>query len=390
MSRPHEQDRAALARRDFLAWMGASSLLALAAPGCAVGSPLQVRRPADALNVGHLEVAALRNLDREGWLYLSGGADDMRTVARNVEAFREIGIRARRLVDVSTIDTSVSLFGVTHPTPILLAPVGFQQMFHPEAEVVSARAAASRKHGMILSSVSNEPVGKVAQTGVSPLWTQLYPTTNRDITRGLLRRFEAAGSDVVVLTVDTPVLGNRERHGTKLADMLDSGELPMANYEGLGDLPYELDDPTMTWDMVRWLHDHCGMRVVLKGIVTAEDAELAVEHGADGLIVSNHGGRQEESDRSTIECLPEVVAAVDGALPVLIDGGFRRGTDVFKALALGADAVCIGRPYIWGLAGFGQEGVEHALDLLDAELVRIMRLAGVTRIADIDRAFVTA
>jgi isopentenyl diphosphate isomerase/L-lactate dehydrogenase-like FMN-dependent dehydrogenase len=224
---------------------------------------------------------------------------------------------------------------------------------------------------------------------VSPLWFQLYPTTNRQITEGLLRRAESAGCEVVALTIDTPVLGNRERHGTKLAAMLESGELPLGNYEGLGEFENEFD-PTMTWDMVGWLHDHCDMRVVLKGVVTAEDAELAVAHGADGLIVSNHGGRQEESDRSTIECLPEVAAAVDGACPVLIDGGFRRGTDVFKALALGADAVCIGRPYIWGLSAFGQQGVEHALDLLDAELIRIMQLAGVTTIADIDAGFVTA
>lgn len=382
-------DSAALARRDFLAWIASSSLLALALPGCAAGSAHRIRRPSDALNVLQLEGAARANLDLDAWLYLSGGADDMRTVARNVEAFREIQIRARRLVDVSSIDTSIRLFGVTHKTPILLCPVGFQQLFHPEAELVSARAAAARDHGMILSSVSNQPVGRVAETGVSPLWFQLYPTTDRRITEGLLRRAESAGCEVVALTIDTPVLGNRERHGTKLADMLASGELPLANYEGLGEFENEFD-PTMTWDMVDWLHDHCDMRVVLKGVVTAEDAELAVSHGADGLIVSNHGGRQEESDRSTIECLPEVVSAVDGAMPVLIDGGFRRGTDVFKALALGADAVCIGRPYIWGLSAFGQEGVEQVLDLLSAELVRIMQLAGVTTIGDIDGRFVTA
>ncbi len=380
-------DAAALARRDFLTWVGASSLLALAAPGCALG-PSGPRRAADAMNVGQLELAARAKLDHDAWLYLAGGADDERTVARNVEAFREIGIRARRLVDVSSVDTSVELFGVTHRTPILLCPVGFQQLFHREAEVVSARAAAARRHGMILSSVSNRSVGEVARTGVSPLWFQLYPTTDRRITQGLLQRAEDAGCEVVVLTVDAPVLGNRERQHTKLADMLAMGDLPLGNYEGFGEIENEFD-PTMTWDMVDWLHDHCDMRVVLKGVVTAEDAELAVARGADGLVVSNHGGRQEESDRATIECLPEVVAAVDGAMPVLLDSGVRRGTDIFKALALGADAVCVGRPYIWGLAGFGQPGVEHALDLLDAELVRIMRLAGVTRIADIDAGFVT-
>jgi isopentenyl diphosphate isomerase/L-lactate dehydrogenase-like FMN-dependent dehydrogenase len=337
--------------------------------------------------VSQLEHAARFALDRDAWEYLAGGADDMRTVARNVSAFREIQIRARRLVDVRDVDTSVRLFGVAHKTPILLAPVGFQQLFHPQAELASARAAAARGHGMILSSVANRAVEQVVTTGVSPLWFQLYPTTNRSVTEGLLRRAESAGCEVVALTIDSPVLGNRERYGTRLADMLASGELPLANYEGLGEYQ-SFDDASLTWDMVGWIRDHCDMHVVLKGVVTAEDAELAVTHGADGLIVSNHGGRQEESDRSTIECLPEVVAAVDGAMPVLIDGGFRRGTDVFKALALGADAVCIGRPYVWGLSAFGQEGVEHALDLLSAELVRIMQLAGVTTIAGIDERFV--
>lgn len=338
-------------------------------------------RLSDVQNVHQLEHAARDVLDEAAFAYLAGGADDMRTATRNVTAFHDVGIRARRLVDVSQIDTTVTLFGETHETPILLAPVGFQRLFDPDAELTSARAASARGHTLILSSVSSRPIAAVRDAAGRPVWFQLYPTPDRRITRGLLERAEAAGCPVLVLTVDTPVFGNRERHDDQLSEMLGSNDL-LVNYAGLGDFEH-VEDASMTWDMVGWLRENCGMRIVLKGIVTREDAELAVAHGADGLVVSNHGGRQEESDRATIECLPEVADAVAGRIPVLFDSGIRRGTDIFKALALGADAVCVGRPYVWGLAAFGQEGVEHALGLLRSELVRTMQLAGVASIADI-------
>ncbi len=189
----------------------------------------------------------------------------------------------------------------------------------------------------------------------------------------------------MVLTVDTPVLGNRERHGDYLAKML-AGGTRMGNYEGLRtDEP--IIDPTMTWDMLDWLRENCGMKLVVKGIVTHEDTERCVERGVDAIIVSNHGGRQEESNRGTIECLPEVVEAA-GDIPVLIDGGFRRGTDVFKALALGARAACVGRPYVWGLAALGAQGVELAVEILRTELVRTMQLAGTTSLATIEASHV--
>ena len=319
--------------------------------------------------------------------YLAGGADDSRTVRVNRSAFERVAIRARRLVDVSAIDTAVTVLGQTLKTPIALAPVGFQQLFHPEGELATARAAASRGHLNLLSSVSSFPVAEVAAAAGTPPWFQLYPTPDREVTRGLLKRAEDAGCPVVVLTTDVAVLGNRESHGVNLVQMLMSGQMRLGNYEGLAAVA-EINDPTLTWKMIEWLRSNSRMKVVVKGIVTAEDAALAVEHGVDGLVVSNHGGRQEESDRSTIECLAEVTRAVEGRIPVLIDGGFRRGTDVFKALALGADVVCIGRPYCYGLAAAGTPGVERVLEILQEELVRIMQLAGAPTLADIGRDFV--
>jgi len=382
---------ALVGRRKLLTWMGCSPLVgAFGLAGCAT-----TRRPAAASsddteclqNVFQLEALAQDRLGDDAYAYLSGGADDMRTVAANEAGYRKLQIRARRLVDATRIDTTVELFGRTLASPILLAPVGFQGFFHPEGELATARAAAARRHRMIASSVSNFSVGEIAEAGGTEVWFQLYPTPNRDITRGLLQRAERAGSRVVVLTVDTPVIGNRERHSTTLMKLITAGDVRMGNYEGLlgGE---SINDPSMTWEMVAWLKANTSMKVVLKGIVTHEDAALSVKHGAAGVIVSNHGGRQLESDRSTIACLPEVVEAVDGRLPVLIDGGIRRGTDVFKALALGANAVCIGRPFCWGLSAFGQPGVERALELLQAELVRDMQLAGAPAIGSITGDFV--
>jgi len=374
-------------RREFLAWVSASPLLGAAGlAGCAA-SRAAAGHEGDALaalqNLFQLEALARERMSAEAFAYLSGGADDMRTVRANETGYRSFGIRAHRRVDVRQVDTTVELFGTRLPSPILLAPVGFQALFHPEGERASARAAAVRGHRMIVSSVSSFSIGEIAAAAGTELWFQLYPTPNRTITRGLLQRAEQAGCTLVALTVDTPVIGNREGHGTSLARML-GGAARMGTFEGLiGD--ESVTDPGMTWDMVAWLRANTSMRIVLKGIVTAEDARRALERGVDGLIVSNHGGRQLESDRATIACLPEVVEAVEGRIPVLLDGGIRRGTDVFKALALGARAVCIGRPYCWGLAAAGSAGVERALDLLQAELVRDLQLAGTPSLAAITR-----
>ncbi len=363
-------------RRAFLRWASASPL-ALAA--CQLTSPAA----RDARNVFDLEQRARRRMEPGAFAYLAGGADDERTLLANRDAFGHFEIRARRLVDVSRVDTSLELFGERHLSPVLLAPVGFQEVFHPRGELETARGL--RGHGMIASSVSSFAVGKIAREAGRAPWFQLYPTPNRVVTQGLLERAEAAGCRVVVLTVDTPAIGNRERHKELLKSLLTGAR--KENYDGLI-LDEAVVDPAMTWDMIPWLKANCGMHVVLKGIVTHEDAALALDHGADGLIVSNHGGRQLDAGRATLACLPEVVETVAGRLPVLIDGGFRRGTDVFKALALGASAVCIGRPYCWGLGAFGAEGVARALELLQAELVLDMQLAGTPSLGAIGAASV--
>ncbi len=374
-----------LARRQFLEWVGASALASVALPGCRFVS--RSDHLAAVQNVRQLERWAERHLGHDAFAYLAGGADDQRTVAANSSAFAEISIRPRRLVDVREIDTTVELFGDRYPSPLFLAPVGFQGLFHEQGELATARGASRTGHGTIVSSVSSFSIGEIAnECGVSP-WFQLYPTTNREVTEGLLRRAEAAGCPVVVLTVDTPVIGNREMHSTTLRRLLAGGSLRMGNYEGLRN-GESINDPSMTWDMVHWLAASTDMKIVLKGIVTREDAELSVRHGAHGILVSNHGGRQLEIDRSTIECLPEVVEGAQGRIPVLLDGGIRRGTDIFKALAWGAQGVCIGRPYCWGLAAFGADGVARALELLQRELVLTMQLAGATSLGEIQSSHV--
>lgn len=335
-------------------------------------------------NVQAYESLAREALEADDYDYLCGGADDMRTVAANAGAYARIGIRARRLVDVATIDPSVEVLGERWGSPVALAPVGFQGMFHADGECETARGAARGGHRMIVSTVSSRAVAEVADTAAGPVWFQLYPTRDRSITADLLDRAAAAGCPVVALTVDVPVLGNRERGGSRLMSMLADGRMTLGNVDDIR-TGLTLPDPTLTWDFVDWLRARTSMKILLKGIVTAEDAGLAREHGVDGLIVSNHGGRQEESDRATVDCVAEVVDAVEASMPVLMDGGIRRGTDVFKALALGARAVCIGRPYCWGLAAEGAAGVARVLEILDTELQRIMALAGTPAIPAICR-----
>ena len=340
-------------------------------------------------NIHELATLATERLEPDRAGYLNGGADDQRTLRANETGFSRVAIRARRLIDVSAPPhVSVELLGETWASPISLAPVGFLGSFHREGELAVARTAERRHCRMIVSTVSSHPVEKIC--AVAPgSWFQLYPTSDRELTQDLLHRAETARCPVLVLTVDAPVFGNRESGIDELTRLITQGSA-----DGLGNfdrLPEDLSlvDSSMDWSMIDWLRANTTMKIVLKGIVTHEDARLAVEHGVDAVIVSNHGGRQEESDLSTIECLPEVVDAVEDAIPVLLDGGIRRGTDIFKALALGARAVCIGRPYVWGLVAFGEDGVDHALEILDTELSRIMALAGVRAVDSIGPECVT-
>ena len=378
-------------RRHFIKWLSLSSLsLALPLPftSCNFQNNPKVDLPTDLSNIKNvfdLEKLSRKIMGEDALLYLNGGADDLKTVKLNSEAYQEIQIRARRLIDVTNVSTNVQLFGQTLENPIILSPVGFQKFFHPDGEIASAKASVKKKHQMIVSSVSNYSVNEIADQSQANLWFQLYPTMDRKVTKKLLERAEKAGCKVCVLTVDSPVLGNRERGGTTLTKLMEGNVLKMGNYEGILPEGTTFDDAGMTWEIIAWLRANCDMKIVLKGIVTKEDAALSIKHNVDGIIVSNHGGRQLESLRSTIDCLPEIAEEINGKIPILIDGGIRRGTDIFKALALGATAVCIGRPFCWGLGALGQQGVEMVLDILKAELIRDMQLAGTASIEKISR-----
>jgi isopentenyl diphosphate isomerase/L-lactate dehydrogenase-like FMN-dependent dehydrogenase len=392
-------------RRRFLEWLLAAPIAARVAGArglfAAEESDL-ITAPDQALNVMEFEAVARVKLPPAHFAYLATGVDDEATLRANREGFSRYSLRVRRMVDVREVDTSVSLFGTTWETPIVLSPVGSQRAFHPEGEIASARAARSRKHLQILSNVSSSGLDDVQAARGGPVWYQLYPTDQWSVTEALVRRAEAAGCPALALTVDLLVTNRETLRRSRRHDVRNcaachatdpiTGPLTMTQkplYSGLDVSGVTQIIPLgISWDYVDRLRRLWPRKLVLKGIVAREDAELAVRHGADGLVVSNHGGRAEESGRSTIESLPEVVEGAAGKVPVLVDGGIRRGTDVFKALALGATAVGIGRPYVWGLGAFGQPGVEAVLDILRRELVTIMRQAGTTRISAIDRSFV--
>ncbi len=338
----------------------------------------------EATNVFQFKDVASTKITPKIFHFIESGADDMKTVQANREAFDLVRIRARRLIDVSKVDTSVNVLGSEMKTPIILAPVGQLQQVHPQGELAAVRAAVSRKCFFTVAMLSSYSIREIAAEVQGPLWFQFYPSPDRDTTLQMLKQAEDAGCQVLVLTVDGPVRGNREREFWYKTHSKKKTFSRMGNMELIkGRLRIGIS--SLTWDYIEWLKTNTRLKVVLKGIVTYEDARLCRKYGVDGLIVSNHGGRQEESNRATIECLPEVVKAVDGRMPVLIDSGFRRGTDIFKALAMGASAVCIGRPYLWGLASFGEMGVSKVLDLLNAELIRIMQLAGTPSIQSINR-----
>jgi 4-hydroxymandelate oxidase len=387
-------------RRRFLEYLAASPLLAHLPDAWAADElPPEITSAAQAFNVFDLEAMARRNLPPAHFAYLATGVESDATLRANREGFTKFQIRARRLVDTSKLDTRVHLFGVEWPTPIALSPVSSLRAFHPDGDIAVAKAAKARNHLEIMSTLSTASAESIIEARGAPVWFQLYPTSDPSVARALVKRAEKAGCPVVALTVDNPTSAGRETLARgRLLDKRDCAgchtpgpynfwRKPM--FEGLD---YSKVSAPLTdiyaWDFVRRLQDMTSMKVVLKGIVTAEDAQLALDNRVDGLIVSNHGGRGEESGRSTIEALPEVVAVAGGKIPVLIDSGFRRGTDIFKALALGADAVCVGRPYAWGLAAFGESGVDRALQILRAELEITMRSMGAPSLAAMRRGYV--
>jgi 4-hydroxymandelate oxidase len=348
------------------------------------------------LNVMDFEPLARDALPPAHFGYIATGADDDRTVVRNHEAFGHYEIRAHRFSDLSHLDMTRSVFGVRWPSPIYLSAVSAMRAFHPDAEIAAARAARSRSMQMMLSSGASTAPESVAQARAAPLWQQLYPTDDWAVTTAVVRRAEKAGSTAIVLTVDSH--GTRNNETLKRAMQADNRvctgchinnshdqwrRAPLFNGIDISRVT-GLAPNDLTVAYLDRLRAEVKGKFMVKGIVTGEDAALAVEHGVDGIVVSNHGGRNEETLRAPIDCLAEVAAAVAGRVPVFVDGGIRRGTDIFKALALGATAVGIGRPQVWGLAAFGQAGVESIIDIYTRELAAIMRQAGTPTLQSIN------
>ena len=395
-------------RRRFLKYLSASPLLAssglaaLAGEGPAAGvklpdpiawAPLKteslIKSPKDAVNVFDFEPVCRVNVPPAHFGYMASGIDDEVTLRANREGFLKFQLRPRRLVDVSKIDMSIELLGTKYPTPIIIAPVGGQRSFHPDGEIGVAKAAKAGGHLQILSTSTNTDVEEVTAARGAPIWYQLYATNKWDVAKAMVQRAENAGCLAVAVTVDRSGGRNQETlfrlvptdtrdcSGCHERGSLVTNLKRRAMYQGL-DLSglTHTQSSAMTWDFLKRLRDSTRMKIVLKGILAHEDAVLAADNGIDAIIVSNHGARSEDSGRSTIDALPEIVEAVRGRMPILVDSGFRRGTDMVKALCMGASAVCIGRPYIWGLGAFGQAGVERVLELMRLELYAAMQQVG--------------
>jgi 4-hydroxymandelate oxidase len=342
----------------------------------------------EIVNVYDYEKLAQARMAPYLWDFFQGGSDDEITLRACRAAFERIKLCPRVLVDVSTIDTRTTLLGTPVSMPLLIAPTASHCVAHPDGECATALAAGRAGTVMIASTVSTRSLEEIAQSAASssaPLWFQLYVYPSLEVAAQLVRRAEAAGYRAIVLTVDLPVLGNRER------DRRNNMTIPPppyqeANFAGVEKFGQQW--VSLTWDSLAWLRSLTSLPILLKGILTAEDARLAVEHGAAGVIVSNHGGRQLDTAIPSIEALPEIVEAIDGRCEVYVDGGIRRGTDILKALALGARAVLLGRPILWGLAVNGAEGAYHVLELLRHELEVSMALAGRPALTSIDRSLV--
>ena len=400
------------ARREFLKFLAASPYVA-ALGGVAAylernvlaqstqESTDVITDPAKALNVFDFEEPARRKVMQGHWAYMASGVDDDGTLRANREAFKHIELRPRRLHDATKVDTHVELFGTTYNSPIYFCPTGGEKSFFPEGELAVARSAKAHGTLQVLSTATSTPVEDVVKTLGRPVWQQLYAPTSWDACEKILRRVEAAGVTVLALTVDNTTGRNSETYlrnrGKDLRVCLnchesDAGpsvsERPM--YDGIDMTGVRTTNPTMDWAYLDRLRKTWKGKLIIKGMDTREDARLCVEHGVDAIMVSNHGGRSTETLRATVEALPEVADAVGGRMPIFVDGGFRRGTDVFKALALGAKAVGIGRPFLWGLGAFGQAGVDRVIEIMQGELKLVMGNCGTQTVADINRAYVAA
>jgi 4-hydroxymandelate oxidase len=350
---------------------------------------------ASLLSLADYERAAERALPVGAHSYLAGGAGDELTLADNLAAWRRLALRPRMLVGVAERDSSVQLLGRQRPHPIVIAPTAFQQLAHPDGELGTARAAANTDTVMCLSTLATATPEAVAQAAPdAPRWFQLYVFKDRGVSRDLMQRASAAGYEALVVTADLPLFGIRERELRSGVRSSDAGQVASATAAGASGAmtPDEfgaLVDPDLRWDDIARFAAESPLPVLVKGVLTAGDAQRAADNGAAGVIVSNHGGRQLDGVLSGADALPEVVAAVGDRLDVLVDGGIRRGTDVIKALALGARAVLIGRPVLCGLAVGGAEGVQRVLEILLRELDNALGLIGSPQAAELDPSFIT-
>jgi 4-hydroxymandelate oxidase len=368
-------------------------------------SPLPVLQsiPPEIVAASDYETCARERMTGQAWAYFSGGAADEITLRQNTEAFRELCLMPRVLRELAGGDTTLTLFGQHYEHPILLAPVAFQKLAHPQGELAAALGASALNAGMVVSTQSSVTLEEVAKTAQSPrrppLWFQLYLQADRGFTRELVQRAEAAGYQALVVTVDAPINGIRNRE-QRAGFALPAG-VEAANLTGLkataphhakpGESPIfgsSLLSAAPTWNDINWLQSITHLPVLVKGIMSAEDAELAIQHGVQGIVISNHGGRTLDTLPATISALPAIAKVVDGRVPLLLDGGIRRGTDVLKALALGASAVMIGRPYVYALAAAGAAGVAHVLHILRSELEAAMVLCGCRKLTDIDSSLI--
>ena len=348
------------------------------------------------VNLREFEALAREIVTPMAWAYYAGGANDEVTLREADRAWDRFRLRPRVLVDVSAVDTRTTILGTPLSFPVLTAPCALNRLAHPDGEVAVARAAAASGIVQVLSTASSTGLEEVATAVPAPRWFQLYCYRDLAITEDLVRRAESAGYTALCLTVDVPILGRREREvrasfappagvTMKILERYANDQLPMVHGESaLAQYVVSRWDASLTWDVVSWLRTKTALPIVLKGILTGEDAALAVQHGAHAIIVSTHGGRQLDRVVASAAALGEVVASVQGGAEVLVDGGIRRGTDVLVALALGARAVLIGRPYLWGLAVDGEAGVRHVLQLLHDEFALAMALSGRARVGAID------
>ncbi len=398
------------ARREFLKFLAASPYVA-ALGGVAAflerGLLAQnteqaaevIASPTEALNVLDFEEAAHRKVPPGHWAYMVSGVDDDATLRANREGYKHVQLRPRRLRDATKVDMRIELFGTKYDSPIFLCPTSGHKAFNPGGELAVARAAKARGTLQVLSTATSTGVEDVNKELGRPVWQQFYAPSAWDACEKILNRAQAAGCSVIALTVDNTTgrnsetfLRTRPKNTAQCTTCHESADGPTPHerpmYDGLNLAGVNALDPAMDWMFVDRLRKFWKGKFIIKGIDTREDARLCVDSGVDGILVSNHGGRATETSRATIEALPEVVAEVRGRFPVFIDGGIRRGTDAFKALALGATAVGIGRPYIWGLAAFGQAGVDRVLEILQGELKLAMGNCGTQTLSDITRTYV--